>query len=168
MNLPFGMKQSEIFLELVLYEVGTQATSSLARTIICHFCQVDNLLYSFQIKELLQSTGEEIYNLLEHNNLNLQSKYSTNQQNHYQFDLEQPQEVVLGFRWCKITDTLSPATIISHGRIRGGLKGKLLKDHPFRADTITKCTMLAVISQLYDPTGNLFSLLKMSLKTIYS
>ena len=29
-NLPFGVKQAGIFLELVLYEVGSQATSSLA------------------------------------------------------------------------------------------------------------------------------------------
>ena len=36
-NLPFGVKQAGVFLELVLYEVGTKASSSLARTIICHF-----------------------------------------------------------------------------------------------------------------------------------
>ena len=46
-NLPFGVKQAGVFLELVLYEVGTKASSPLARIIICHFRLVDNLLYSF-------------------------------------------------------------------------------------------------------------------------
>ena len=81
-NLPFGVKQARVFLELVLYEVGTKASSSLARTIICHFQLVDNLLYSFQTKELLESTGEEIFDLLEHHNLQLQNRYSTSKLHH--------------------------------------------------------------------------------------
>ena len=127
-NLPFGVKQAGVFLELVLYEVGTKASSPLARIIICHFRLVDNLLYSFQTKELLESTGEEIFKLLEHHNLHLQHRYSTSELHHYDFSIEQPQEVILGFRWCKLSDTICPATVLSHGRSRDGSKGKLLKD----------------------------------------
>ena len=129
---------------------------------------MDNLLYSFQTKELLESTGEEIFDLLEHHNLQLQNRYSTSKLHHYDFSIEQPQEVILGFHWCKINDTICPATILSHGRLRDGSKGKLLKDHHLDAHSITKRTILAIISQLWDPTGQFFSILKMSLKTIYS
>ena len=71
-NLPFGIKQAGSFLELVLYEVGSQAKSSIARAIVCHFRQVDNMLYSFKNRELLEATGEEILQLMEKN----QYKYS--------------------------------------------------------------------------------------------
>ena len=156
MNLPFGVKQAGVFLELVLYEVGTKASSSLARTIICHFRLVDKLLYSFQTRELLESTGKDIFDLLEHHNLHLQNRYSTSKLHHYDFSIEQPQEVILGFHWCKINDTICPATILSHGRLRDGSKCKLLKDHQLDAHSITERTILAIISQLWDPTGQFF------------
>ena len=159
-NLPFGVKQAGVFLELVLYEVGTKAPSPLARTIICHFRLVDNLLYSFQTKELLESTGEEIFKLLEHHNLHLQNKYSTNELHHYDFSTEQPQEVILGFKWCKQNDTICPATVLSLGRSKDGSKGKLLKDYKLDAHSITKRTILAIISQLWDPTGIFFQYFK--------
>merc|ERR1711888_9728 len=41
-------------------------------------------------------------------------------------------------------------------------------DYKLDAHSITKRTILAIISQLWDPTGIFFSILKMSLKTIYS
>ena len=77
---------------------------------------MDNLLYSFQSKDLLETTGDEIFQLMEHNNMNLQNRYTTSKECHYQFDNEPEKEVILGFTWCKVTDTLMPATIISHGR----------------------------------------------------
>ena len=74
----------------------------------------------------------------------------------------------MGYCWSKVEDTLLPETTISHGHPGAGLKGKLLPNNPFSAELITKRTLLAVISMLYDPTGNFYSILKMSLKALYS
>ena len=106
------MKQSSVFLELVLYKIGIQATTSLARTIVCHFRLVDNLLYSFQSRTLLETTGNEIFQLMEQNNMNLQHRYTTSQEHHFDFSQEAETEVILGFTWNKRLDTLMPATVM--------------------------------------------------------
>ena len=101
-------------------------------------------------------------------NLPLQNKLMTNKDNHYYFENDHPSEVLLGYVWDKINDTLLPNVTISHGRKGKGIKGIELTDKPFNPVTITKRVLLSVLQQLYDPLGIYLDPHKIGLKIIYS
>ena len=63
---------------------------------------------------------------------------------------------------------LKPDITLSHGRLKQGLKGQLLKDNPFSADSMSKRKLLCILSSLYDPFGVYMSILRLTLKALYS
>ena len=137
-GMPFGSTQAGVYLELVLEEVAEQTLIKIVQIIIKYNRQVYNIMFSLKTKEMLEHIGNEINTIMNRNNLQLQILYSTNKANHYDFSLEAPSEVVVGYIWNKVNDTILPNTIISHGRSGQGLKGKLLREHPFSPVSITK------------------------------
>ena len=59
---------------------------------------------------------------MEKNNLNLQIPFSTTKQDHYDFDIDHSDEVMLGYHWDKILDLIQPHTVISHKKGTQGRK----------------------------------------------
>ena len=132
------------------------ARYNLAKVIIKYFRQVDNTLYSFKNKEQLYQIGDEINRVMNLYNLRLQNKFTTNKNNHYDFENDHPSEVLLGYVWNKISDTLLPNVTISHGRQGKGIKGIELTDKPFSPATITKKNSSKCPSATVSPLRNFF------------
>ena len=101
-------------------------------------------------------------------NLPLQLPYSTSKEAHYDWDRDVPCETLLGYVWEKENDTLKPDITLSHGRLKQGLKGLLLKDNPLSADSMSKHKLLCILSSLFDPLGVYMSILRLTLKAVYS
>ena len=100
--------------------------------------------------------------------LNLQIPFSTSKDDHYNFSRDHEQEVILGYNWDKVKDVLYPHTIISHKKGAHGEKGTLLSEVKFCPEQMTKRLVLSILSSLYDPLGIFYSILKITLKALYS
>ena len=168
LGLPFGCIQSGTFLELILIMVAKATTIFLAALVILYFRQVDNFLYSFRSKEMIYKVGFKIDRVMKDHNLHLQLPFSTTQQDHYDFELDHSSEVVLGYEWDKVLNQILPHTIISHKRGTQGKKGLLLSEQRFTPETMTKRVVLSVLSMLYNPLGVFYSILKITMKALFS
>ena len=148
--------------------VAKTVSTPLVALIILYFRQVDNFLYSFRTKESLHKVGFEIDKVMTAHNLHLQLPFSTTQQDHYNFEVDHCNEVVLGCEWDKVLDQLLPHTVISHKRGFQGKKGILLTDQESTPEKMTKRIVLSVLSMLYDPLGVFYSILKITMKALFS
>ena len=83
------------------------------------------------------------------------------------FQLSQT-EVVLGYEWDKVLDQILPHTIVSNKRGTQVRKEVLLSEQKFTPETMTKRVVLRVLSMLYYPLGIFYSILKITMKALFS
>ena len=105
---------------------------------------------------------------MEMHSLNLQIPFSTTKDDHFDFEKDHDEEVILGYHWDKVKDVMHPHTVISHKKGAQGKKGILLSEVEFNPEKMTKRLVLSILSSLYDPLGIYYSILKITLKALYS
>ena len=164
--LPYGVTQSGTYLQLALDEVANSVDHPTSNLIISNFCIVDNLLFLFQSPAEMHEVAGVIKETMVHHSLPLQQPSTTSNKYHPDFKEDHPSEVVLGYLWCKVQDTIVPNIVLSHGRKSKGKKGIKWVDQPISARNISKKIIISLMQQLWDPLGFFFDIFEIAMKIL--
>ena len=153
-TLMTGGQQSQLLLEIVIRElVAPTIENEEARKIVLHQRLVDNHLGSFRNEEDMKTVAYSIAAAYQKFSMNLKTTFDTSRKFAPSDDTTEV-EVLLGYKWDRIADQLTPNISLNKTKKVAGRTVALgLDENPLEIESITRKEVARVLMELYDPQG---------------